>query len=110
MKHDEEMEKIAIQAEDIAAKERMNEDIQVTYRWKSDMTSDSWMSKNIRPLCLAALFLFWFIIVFFDSAIKDAFEVKQGYIDATKSLLDIVVIAYFSSRGAEKIVPILGKK
>jgi hypothetical protein len=82
----------------------------ITDRWKSDMSSDSWWSKNIRPIVLGSLFAFWFLIVIFDSSIKEYFEVKDTYIEATKYLLDIVVIAYFGSRGAEKVIPQFKKK
>jgi len=75
---------------------------EVTKRWSVDMVSDSWLSKNIRPIVLAFLMLFMAIVIIIDSADYFDFEVKSTYIDLLGSLLSIVVIAYFGSRGIEK--------
>jgi hypothetical protein len=75
---------------------------EVTKRWQSDMNSDSWLSKNIRPLVLAFLVVSTVLIVFIDSGSID-FDVKQNYIDLLQIVLITVIGSYFGSRGLEKI-------
>lgn len=85
-----------------ATKQMESEDKAVTERWKSDMESDSWLSKNTRPLVMLSLLAFLFILIFCDSAIKEKFEVKESYITLMETLLVTVTVAYFGSRGVEK--------
>jgi len=80
----------------------MSEMEAVTKRWESDMVSDSWMSKNVRPMCLISLTLFIFFLIFTDSKENWAFEVSESYIKLMETLLVVVYIAYFGSRGVEK--------
>jgi len=65
------------------------------------MGSDSWLSKNTRPIVMLSLLGFLFIIVICDSA-NITFDVKESYITLMESLLITVVVAYFGSRGVEK--------
>jgi hypothetical protein len=83
-------------------KQMESEDKAITERWKYDMESDSWLSKNTRPLVMLSLLAFLFIIIIFDSSIKDKFEVKDSYVTLMETLLVTVTIAYFGSRGVEK--------
>ena len=74
----------------------------VTERWKADMNSDSWLSKNVRPLVLVFVIACTMLLVFIDSgSIK--FEVDQKW----KSVLEITLItiigAYFGGRSVEKL-------
>lgn len=85
-----------------ATKQTISEDQAITDRWKSDMESDSWLSKNTRPLVMLSLLAFLFIVVILDSSIADKFEVKPSYITLMETLLVTVVVAYFGSRGVEK--------
>lgn len=80
-----------------------SQNIQVSNRWKSDMSSDSWLSKNVRPITLLYLLLVFTILVIFDS-INNEFQVKIGWVSLVESLLITVVVAYFGSRGAEKVM------
>lgn len=73
----------------------------VSERWKSDMTSDSWLSKNVRPLSLVFLTITTMILIYIDSFIVDV-KVPSEWIDLLKSLLLGIYIAYFGSRGLEK--------
>ena len=84
-----------------ATKQAISEDEAITERWKSDMGSDSWLSKNTRPIVMLSLLGFLFIIVICDSA-NIVFDVKESYITLMESLLITVVVAYFGSRGVEK--------
>nr|WP_298658015.1 hypothetical protein [uncultured Flavobacterium sp.] len=92
-----------------ATKQVVSEDSAVTDRWKSDMESDSWMSKNTRPLTMLSLLGFTFIIIIFDS-LNITFEVKESYVSLLETLLITVVVAYFGSRGVEKYQTIRAKK
>jgi hypothetical protein len=79
----------------------------ITDRWKADMASDSWLSKNIRPLSLVAIFLAY--VVF---ALMSAFglAVNEDYVELLGQWGIIIFGAYFTSRGAEKIMDMKAKK
>jgi hypothetical protein len=74
---------------------------QVTERWKADMASDSFLSKNIRPLVLIFLTIVFTILAFFDGNIG-GFSVAEQYIPIFQSLLITVYGAYFVGRTWEK--------
>lgn len=75
---------------------------EVTKRWQSDMSSDSYLSKNIRPLSLGFLTLTLFIYIILDSSISE-FRINDSWIDLLSSLLLLVYGGYFGMRSAEKI-------
>jgi len=74
----------------------------VTERWKADMASDSWLSKNVRPLTLAFLLVSTVILIFIDAGFID-FQVKNSWVDLLQLVLISVVGAYFGGRSLEKI-------
>lgn len=74
----------------------------VSTRWTSDMKSDSWLSKNTRPLTLIYLTLASTILIIIDS-FHTMFDVDTAWVELLKTLLITVYVAYFGSRGAEKI-------
>lgn len=74
---------------------------QVTERWKLDMQSDSFLSKNIRPLVLIYLTVIFTVLSFFDGNIG-GFQVDEAYIPIFQSLLITVYGAYFVGRTWEK--------
>jgi len=74
---------------------------EISKRWDSDMKSDSWLSKNTRPLTLVFLTASMVFLIILDSLNID-FGVKTEWIDLLKSLLITVYVAYFGSRGVEK--------
>jgi hypothetical protein len=74
---------------------------QVTERWKLDMESDSFLSKNIRPLVLIYLTVIFTALSFFDGNIG-GFQVDEAYIPIFQSLLITVYGAYFVGRTWEK--------
>lgn len=73
----------------------------VSRRWVADMRSDSWLSKNVRPLSLVFLTFTTVLLIYIDSFAIDV-EVPTEWIDLLKSLLLGIYIAYFGSRGVEK--------
>jgi len=74
----------------------------ITERWKMDMTSDSWLSKNIRPLVLIFLVVSTVLLVFIDAGVI-AFEVKASWVDLLQLVLITVIGAYFGGRSLEKV-------
>ena len=78
----------------------------VSKRWSSDMKSDSWLSKNTRPLTLIYLTLASTTLMILDSFHSVLFSVDTGWVELLKTLLITVYVAYFGSRGAEKITKI----
>ena len=75
---------------------------QVTDRWKVDMQSDSWLSKNIRPLVLIFLVVSTVLMIFIDAGVI-AFEVKDAWADLLQLVLITVIGAYFGGRSLEKV-------
>tara|TARA_R100000329_G_scaffold128258_2_gene107031 strand:- start:477 stop:869 length:393 start_codon:yes stop_codon:yes gene_type:complete len=74
----------------------------VTARWQSDMNSDSWMSKNVRPLVLVFLIFCTMLLVFIDSGSIN-FEVEEKWTDLLQLVLITVIGAYFGGRSVEKL-------
>ncbi len=96
--------------ERLAAKQKIQEllekadqdaQTQITERWKVDMQSDSFLSKNIRPLVLIYLTIIFTVLSFFDGNIG-GFQVAEEYIPIFQSLLITVYGAYFVGRTWEK--------
>ena len=82
---------------------------EVSKRWSSDMSSDSWLSKNVRPMMLIFLTISTWLLILMDSLAID-FGVATEWIDLLKSLLITTYVAYFGSRGIEKYKYISQKK
>lgn len=74
---------------------------QVTARWEADMNSDSFLSKNIRPLVLVYLTFIFTLLAFFDGNIG-GFKVAEQYVPIFQSLLITTYGAYFVGRTVEK--------
>ena len=79
----------------------MNEQNNISERWKADLSSDSWLSKNVRPMTLVALLVAYFIF-----ATASAFEiiVKPEYVNLLGQMIMLIVSAYFGGRTLEKIM------
>tara|TARA_R110002051_G_C8582453_1_gene477491 strand:+ start:100 stop:513 length:414 start_codon:yes stop_codon:yes gene_type:complete len=81
----------------------------VTERWKADMASDSWLSKNVRPMVLIFLVTTTVLMVFIDAgSIK--FEVEPKWVDLLQLVLITVIGAYFGGRSVEKVTNTNRKK
>ena len=81
---------------------------EISKRWDSDMSSDSWLSKNTRPLTLIFLTVSMIVLILLDSFTTN-FVVGTEWIDLLKSLTITVYVAYFGSRGVEKFKHISNK-
>jgi len=83
--------------------EQQNKEIEeTTKRWVSDNNTDSYLTRNIRPLTLAFLTITLFIYIILDSSLE-GFKIDSNWIDLLSSLLLLVYGGYFGMRSAEKI-------
>ena len=73
----------------------------ITDRWKADMNSDSWLSKNVRPLVLIFLVVSTVLMIFIDAG-TIAFEVEAKWTDLLQLVLITVIGGYFGGRTVEK--------
>ena len=73
----------------------------ITDRWKADMNSDSWLSKNVRPLVLIFLVVCTVLMIFIDAGSID-FVVEEKWTDLLQLVLITVIGAYFGGRSFEK--------
>ena len=74
---------------------------EVSSRWKADMNSDSWLSKNVRPMTLIFLIVCTVLLIFIDAGFLE-FNVKDSYVDLLQLVLITVIGAYFGGRSLEK--------
>ena len=74
----------------------------VTDRWKADMASDSWLSKNVRPLVLIFLIVCTMLLIFVDGGFL-SFTVEEKWTDLLQLTLITVIGAYFGGRSVEKV-------
>ena len=105
----EEKLEIKKQLQVILEKAEANAQAEVTSRWKSDMSSDSCLSKNIRPMVLIYLTFIFSILAFADGNIGE-FTIAEEYIPIFQTLLVTVYGAYFVGRSWEKGRKIMNNK
>ena len=74
----------------------------ITARWQTDLKSDSWLSKNVRPLVLIFLIICTMLLIFIDAGTIN-FEVKSSWVDLLQLVLITVIGAYFGGRSLEKV-------
>jgi len=74
----------------------------ITSRWEADLKSDSWLSKNVRPLVLIFLIVCTMLLIFIDAGTIN-FEVKSSWVDLLQLVLITVIGAYFGGRSLEKV-------
>ena len=97
-------EKLAaeLKIKELIAKHEVEMEKEISSRWSSDMTSDSWLSKNVRPLVLIFLVVSTVLLVFIDAGVIE-FEVKSSWVDLLQLVLITVIGAYFGGRSLEKV-------
>ena len=88
-----------LQADNVEAQE-------ISKRWTSDMGSDSWLSKNIRPMTLIAILIGYFV---FATASAFGIEVKQAYVELLGQWGMLIMSFYFGGRTLEKIMDMRAK-
>ena len=74
----------------------------ITSRWEADLKSDSWLSKNVRPMTLMFLIVCTMLLIFIDAGVIN-FNVRDSYVDLLQIVLITVIGAYFGGRSFEKI-------
>ena len=74
---------------------------EISSRWKADMNSDSWLSKNVRPLVLVFLVVSTVLMIFIDAGTIN-FVVEAKWTDLLQLVLITVIGAYFGGRSLEK--------
>ena len=79
----------------------------VTERWRSDMGSDSWLSKNIRPLALIAIFVAYFM---FTAMSAFGYNAQESYVQLLGQWGQIIFLAYFGGRTVEKLADMRNHK
>tara|TARA_R110000751_G_scaffold141925_1_gene245416 strand:+ start:849 stop:1241 length:393 start_codon:yes stop_codon:yes gene_type:complete len=94
-KFEMEMEKLFISAEEAIQKN-------ITERWRHDMASDSWLSKNVRPMVLIFLVVCTVLMIFIDAGSIN-FVVEEKWTSLLEIVLITVIGAYFGGRSFEKI-------
>jgi hypothetical protein len=75
---------------------------EISTRWDADMKSDSWLSKNIRPMTLAFLVISTVLMIFIDAGTIN-FVVEEKWTDLLQLVLITVIGAYFGGRSLEKV-------
>ena len=101
--HTSEAEKLeaANKIKQLVANYEVEMEKQISDRWKADMNSDSWLSKNVRPLVLIFLVVCTVLMIFIDAG-TIAFEVEEKWTDLLQLVLITVIGAYFGGRTMEK--------
>jgi len=88
-----------IQADTVAMQE-------TSKRWQADMASDSWLSKNIRPMTLVFI-----LLVFCAFSLMSAWkiDVNESYVKLLGEWGQLIMLAYFGGRTVEKIMDMKSK-
>jgi len=102
--HTSEEEKLEAERKikEILAKHEADMEKNITSRWQADLKSDSWLSKNVRPLVLVFLIVCTMLLIFIDAGAL-SFEVKSTWVDLLQLVLITVIGAYFGGRSLEKV-------
>ena len=101
--HTSDEEKLAAEAKikEMIANYEVEMEKNITDRWKADMNSDSWLSKNVRPMILIFLVVSTILMIFIDAGTIQ-FTVEQKWTDLLQLVLITVIGAYFGGRSFEK--------
>ena len=102
--HTSEEERLAaeLKVKELVAQYETQMEKEITARWQADMKSDSWLSKNIRPITLAFLVVSTVLLIFIDAGAIN-FTVEQKWTDLLQLVLITVIGAYFGGRSLEKV-------
>ena len=79
----------------------------ITDRWQADMGSDSWLSKNIRPMALIAIFVAFFLFTMMSAF---GYNAQESYVQLLGQWGQIIFLAYFGGRTVEKLADMRNKK
>ena len=101
--HTSKEEKLAaeLKVKELLAEYETQMEKEISTRWEADMKSDSWLSKNVRPLVLIFLVLSTVLLIFIDAGVIN-FVVEAKWTDLLQLVLITVIGAYFGGRSLEK--------
>jgi len=102
--HTSDEEKLAAEQKikELIAQYEIEMEKNITARWQADLKSDSWLSKNVRPMVLIFLIICTMLLIFIDAGAIN-FDVKDTWVDLLQLVLITVIGAYFGGRSFEKI-------
>ena len=102
--HTSDEEKLAAEQKikELVAKYEIEMEKNITARWQADLKSDSWLSKNVRPMVLIFLIICTMLLIFIDAGAIN-FDVKDTWVDLLQLVLITVIGAYFGGRSFEKV-------
>lgn len=101
MEHEQELMRLRLEENKLDIEAFKAEAEAVTTRWTADMASDSWLSKNIRPLTLIALLFGYFM---FAAMSAFGYAAEESYVTLLGNWGQIVMLAYFGGRTVEKVI------
>ena len=101
MQHEEELMRLRLEENKLDIEAFKAEASAVTDRWTADMSSDSWLSKNIRPMTLIAILAGYFLFAFMSAF---GLEANESYVTLLGNWGQIVMLAYFGGRTVEKVM------
>jgi hypothetical protein len=106
--HEERLLELGIEKAQIEQRElealllaQANQENNVSDRWKADMASDSWLSKNVRPGTLVYLLTAYLIFALLDGA---GYKISESYVSLLGQWGMLVMTAYFGGRTVEKVM------
>ena len=99
---EEEKKQLAISLKKVLLDAQAKMESELSQRHANDMNSDSWLSKNVRPMTLIFVIVCTMLLIFIDAGVLD-FSVKNEFISLLSTCLVAIISFYFGSRGFEKI-------
>jgi hypothetical protein len=103
------IEKARVEQEElkILLEAQANQEDNISDRWKADMSSDSWLSKNIRPMALIAIFVAFFLFTMMSAF---GYNAQESYVNLLGQWGQIIFLAYFGGRTVEKLADMRSRK
>ena len=101
MEHEEELLSLRLEENKLDFEAIKAETAAVTERWAADMKSDSWLSKNIRPMTLIGILAGYFVFALMSAF---GFDANVSYVTLLGNWGQIVMLAYFGGRTVEKVM------
>jgi len=98
----EEKKQLSISLKKVLLDAQAKMEAEISQRHANDMNSDSWLSKNVRPMTLIFVIVCTMLLIFIDAGVLD-FSVKNEFISLLSTCLVAIISFYFGSRGFEKI-------
>jgi hypothetical protein len=99
--------KLELAEMEMYAKAAQSDAENITDRWKADMSSDSWLSKNIRPMSLIAIFLGYFLFAMMSAY---GYNANESYVTLLGNWGMLIMGAYFGGRTVEKLAEMRSNK